>query len=637
MPRIIATLKGCLAGTLVASFAIISIARGAEAPATPPRKNTFIVDELWSQPSRPTQMNPFHEGVTVIQGLDQLVYSPLWEIDSVSHKQFPDLAATMPEAVSTSNTVFRFKVRTGLAWSDGVPFTADDVVFSINMLMHYEQLGISNYLRKIVKRVKVLDDNTIEIETNEPTQRLAQQLGVNIATSHFRIVPEHIWSKVNPVTYSNYPPVGIGPYKLDSVGKAGVVWRRRDDWQLSDVGKIVGKPAPEFVVFRTHQSQDAVIASLLKGEMDLATSMSPASLDTILAPGSKLGTWSKNFPWANMDDPCSKGIHFNTAKPPFDRADVRWALALALNLQEVSISAFSGMLRAGVLAVPPTAILTQRYYRPMLPWLHSFALADGYRPFDDSYAKRVSSALRRTGTQGVPADRAGSEAAFGIGWWRFDRKEASKLLLHAGFIKSGRQWLMPDRSVWSIAINAPAGFEVEPNSIAHAVAKQWQEFGIDARVVEMPPEAFFESATRGLFSAGAYWAGSCAMGPDLLEELGDWHSRYVVPLGGKSSYNRDRFVDAALDDFLDRLTEVPPDSNEAAALGIKVLQEFVTQLPSIQMFGTTQILPYSTHYWTNMPTDSNPYGIPWSWWANFKFLLPQLKQVGAPVKNSSAR
>ena len=338
-----------------------------------------------------------------------------------------------------------------------------------------------------------------------------------------------------------------------------------------------------------------------------------------------------------MDDPCSKGIHFNTAKPPFDRADVRWALALALNLQEVSISAFSGMLRAGVLAVPPTAILTQRYYRPMLPWLHSFALADGYRPFDDSYAKRVSSALRRTGTQGVPADRAGSEAAFGIGWWRFDRKEASKLLLHAGFIKSGRQWLMPDRSVWSIAINAPAGFEVEPNSIAHAVAKQWQEFGIDARVVEMPPEAFFELATRGLFSAGAYWAGSCAMGPDLLEELGDWHSRYVVPLGGESSYNRDRFVDAALDDFLDRLTEVPPDSNEAAALGIKVLQEFVTQLPSIQMFGTTQILPYSTHYWTNMPTDSNPYGIPWSWWANFKFLLPQLKQVGAPVKDLSAR
>ena len=581
-------------------------------------------------------MNPFHEGVTLIQGLDQLIYSPLWEIDTTSLKQFGDLAATMPEPVSPTNTVFRFRIRTGLAWSDGIPFTAHDVAFSLHMLMHYQQLGISNYLRKLVKHAEALDDVTVEIETNQSTRRLSRELGVTIANSQFRVVPEHIWSKVNPVTYSNYPPVGIGPYKLESVSRAGAVWRRRDDWQRSDVGAIRGKPAPEFVLFRTHQAQDVVLTALRTGQIDLATSMSPAGLPAILAPNTRVQTWSNRFPWGNMDDPCSKGIHFNTARPPFDRADVRWALALALNLQEVSISTFSGLLRAGVLAVPPTAILTEHYYRPMLPWLQSFTLPDGYRPFDRSYAERVASALHRTGVKGIPMTKAEREAAFGIGWWRYDRKEASRLLLAAGFTRSERKWLTPDGQGWTIAIVASAGFEVLPNSLAHAVAKQWQQFGIDVRVVEMPPEAFFESATRGLFSVGAYWAGSCAMGPDILDQMAGWHSRYLAALGSESSYNRERFVDSTLDGLLEQLAAVPPDGDEAVTLGIEILKEFVAKMPSIQMFGTTQIIPHSNRYWTNLPDVANPYGVPWSWWTNFKFLLPQLRQVEPDNTSSSA-
>jgi peptide/nickel transport system substrate-binding protein len=153
----------------------------------------------------------------------------------------------------------------------------------------------------------------------------------------------------------------------------------------------------------------------------------------------------------------------------------------------------------------------------------------------------------------------------------------------------------------------------------------------------MPPDAFFESATRGLFSVGAYWAGSCAMGPDILDQIGGWHSRYIVPLGSESSFNRDRYDDPVTDGLLDRLAAVSPESRDAAALGIEVLKQFVARMPSIQMFGTTQILPYSTRYWTNMPTDENPYGVPWSWWTNFKFLLPQLRQTGLAPEGSSVR
>jgi peptide/nickel transport system substrate-binding protein len=591
-----------------------------------PRNETLIVDELWSPSTRATQMNPYHEGVTLIQGLDQLVFSPLWEIDAITHEQFPDLAASMPNPVTGSNnTIFRFQIQSGLSWSDGVPFTASDVVFSINMLLTYKQLGVSNYLRNLVKKAKVIASDTVEIETYKPTFRLAQELGVSIANSQFRIVPEHIWSGVNPVTYSNYPPIGIGPYRLQSATRTAVLWRRREDWEHSDVGKIAGKPVPEYVLFRKHEPENVVVGALLNGQLDLATSLSPSSLAEILTPGSLVAPWSRTFPWGNMDDPCSKGIHFNVAQDPFDRADVRWALALSINLQAVSISAFSGLLRAGVLEVPPTTILTERYYRPMLDFLQSFALEDGYHPFDSTYPRRMALRLQRMGVAGVPTERVGQENAFGLGWWRYDRKEAAKLLTNRGFSKVGRQWQMPDGKEWTFTINAPEGFEILPNRLAHAVSEQWQQFGIRAQVVEMPPDTFFESATRGLYSAGAYWAGSCAMGPDIFDQIGTWHSRFFVPPGAETSYNRIRYTDDVTDKLLDQLAASAPNSDGAVSLGIAVLERLVTQLPSIQMFGTTQIVPYSSAVWDNMPSEANRYAAPWWWWTNFKFILPHLR------------
>jgi peptide/nickel transport system substrate-binding protein len=614
-----------------------AIARDDTMMAGLSRSNTLIVDELWSPSAKATQMNPYHEGVTLIQGLDQLVFSPLWEIDSRTHTQFPDLAATMPEPVPGSNTVFRFEIRSGLTWSDGIPFTAHDVVFSIQMLSAHKQLGVSNYLRSLIKRVEAVDASTVEIETYNPTFRLAQQLGVSIANSQFRIVPKHIWEGVNPVTYSNYPPIGIGPYQLQSATRAAVLWRRRDDWQHSDVGRIVGKPVPEYILFRKHEPENVVVGALLDGRLDLATSLSPSSLAEILTPGSRVAPWSRAFPWGNMDDPCSKGIHFNIAQAPFDRPEVRWALALSINLQAVSISAFDGLLRAGVLEVPPTAILTELYYRPMLDWLESFALEDGYHPFDSTYPKRMASTLQHMGVADAPTDRAAQETAFGLGWWRYDRKEAAKLLTEAGFSKPGRQWQTPDGKEWALAINAPEGFEILPNRLAHAVAEQWQQFGIRAEVVEMPSDTFFESATRGLYSAGAYWAGSCAMGPDIFDQIGTWHSRFFVPPGAETSYNRARYRDKHTDELLDELAATAPGSEAAVGLGIEVLKAMVAKLPSIQMFGTTQIVPYSSAVWTNLPSKDNPYAAPWWWWTNFKFILPHLKQATVAGEAPSIR
>ena len=59
---------------------------------------------------------------------------------------------------------------------------------------------------------------------------------------------------------------------------------------------------------------------------------------------------------ANLDDPCERGISFNTTVAPYDKWQVRWALALATKIDDVSIATFSGMLRASPIHVPPISI-----------------------------------------------------------------------------------------------------------------------------------------------------------------------------------------------------------------------------------------------------------------------------------------
>src|SRR5262245_35347509 len=100
-----------------------------------PRKETLVVDTLSGRVGNPRRMNPYLEGNNGAQGLHQRAYSNLWDIDTVKGTQYPALAASMPEALDGTFTKWRFKVRAGLAWSDGAPFSSADVVFTARMAL----------------------------------------------------------------------------------------------------------------------------------------------------------------------------------------------------------------------------------------------------------------------------------------------------------------------------------------------------------------------------------------------------------------------------------------------------------------------------------------------------------------------
>lgn len=615
------------AAALAAGVAAVSASAQEMTDVGTPRAETLIVDMLNARVGNPTNMNSYQQGVTINHGLHQMAMSLLWDIDTAAGEQIPVLAAAMPEPLDDNFTRFRVPLREGLTWSDGEAFTADDVIFTDNMIRSTEALAYSKAYTGVIASMTKVDDHTIEIETTRPTPRLSVVLGSVIYGNAFYVVPQHVWEGEDPATFTNFPPVTISAYKYSEHDPNGswFLWEKRDDWQNTDVGQMIGEPAPDYVLFRSYGTEERRVLAMANNEMDILTDISPESLDILQTQNENVRAWFADFPYANLDDPCERGIHFNTAVAPYDQWQTRWALALAMDLERASIATFSGMLRASPLAIPPTEVLMNTYHEPMTEWLTSFELEDGYKPFDPDYAVRLAERLRSEGIENIPEDPEAARELFGVGWWKHDPEKATELLQQAGFTQDGGRWLKPDGTPWEITIFAPADFEVQSQRLAFAAANEWTQFGIPTQVQQMQAGAFFTAENAGNYEVGSYWGSSCAIIPDLFVRMEGWHKDYVRPVGTPASSNQARYVDDELSTLIDRLRGMPANDPEIVDVGTDILKELVGGLPVIEMFGTSKFVPVNQTYWTNYPSAENYYEGPWWWWSNFKFIAARLE------------
>lgn len=595
-----------------------------------PRNQTLIVDILSGRAADPDRMNPYMPGaVPMDSGLHQLIYSNLWEIDTVKGKQIPDLAATMPEPTDATNTKFTFKLQEGLTWSDGTEFTAADVEYTSDMLLKTKELGYSGYFSSLVKSMKAVDKYTIEVETVNPETRLAQKLGVVIWGTSFRVMPKHIWEKEDPTKYKFTDPIGVGPYKLKQRDPQGnwFLYEKRDDWQKSDVGKLVGEPGPQYVLFKYFGPEEKRIMAAISHDMDVLQDITPESWDVLRQKNKYAQAWYENFPYADMNDPCERGMSFNASKAPYDNPDVRWALTLMTDIKNVSMATFGGMLRVSPIMMPPISVLQENYHKPMTSWLKDFQLSDGYKPFDQSYATDMVEMLKQQGIKGLPDSEQAAVDTFGVGWFKYDPAQAAKLLEKAGFKKNGDKWMKPDGTPWTLTINAPANFEVESMRLAFAVADSWRKNGIDVNVQQMDAATFWDSESTGNFDVGSYWP-ACGLIPDATANLQGWHKQYVVPTGQQAPGNRNRWANDRVSQLIDELNGLQSDDPKVIPNITEINKEFVQGMPFIPMFGTSKFVPVDTYYWTGFQTAKNEFEGPWWWWSQFKFYTPHYKPTG---------
>lgn len=162
---------------------------------------------------QPKYINPLYAGVNdVDQDLTSLTYSGLFKFDE-QKKLVPDLAESY--TVSTDTKTYVIELKKGIKFADGKPFTANDVVFTFDMIQNPE---VASPLSAAFQGVKIdrLNDNEVSFTLKESYAPFLESLTVGI-------LPEHIWSDISPtairIAANNLKPIGTGPWKFNKMVK----------------------------------------------------------------------------------------------------------------------------------------------------------------------------------------------------------------------------------------------------------------------------------------------------------------------------------------------------------------------------------------------------------------------------------
>ena len=213
------------AGTTAASENLVDLESGSEEASGEAAQGGTIVIAVTADPQN---VNPLYVVDQTSFNIQQALYSPFFEI--VGGEMF--YGNGLCEKVETNEAcdTFTLTLKPDLKWHDGEPLTADDVVFTMEVLVDesqnvpYSSYGFVN--GEPVKAEKV-DDRTVTLTLSAPS---AGFLG---GLSQVYCIPKHIYEGVENIGSSelNNSPVGSGPFKFEEY-RSGEYFRvsRFDDW-----------------------------------------------------------------------------------------------------------------------------------------------------------------------------------------------------------------------------------------------------------------------------------------------------------------------------------------------------------------------------------------------------------------------
>jgi peptide/nickel transport system substrate-binding protein len=227
-----------------------------------PRECTLIVDCLDQSCAGQIQdydsFHPYLPGTTSRTGYNFL-YEPLYFYNAYSESGdniIPWIATG--HQYNEDFTEVTVQIRPGVEWSDGQPWTARDLVFTIEMLRaNAPELTFSVDMEKWVKEAVVVDDLTARIVLSAPNPRFIFSYFTHNFDNGVPIVPEHIWKEQDPKTFKNLDmvqglPVFSGPYRLVLSSPDQRVWDLR--WRQSlENRNFLDRLYQGLAAFRRHQ------------------------------------------------------------------------------------------------------------------------------------------------------------------------------------------------------------------------------------------------------------------------------------------------------------------------------------------------------------------------------------------------
>ncbi|MDA8443259.1 MAG: ABC transporter substrate-binding protein [Peptococcaceae bacterium] len=194
---------------------------------TPQTGGTFI---NWMKDD-PKSLDPTNCGDVDSYDVQLNIYDGLLTWDKSGKSVIPDLAVALP-TVSADGLTYTFKLRQGVKFQNGDPFTADDVVYSFNRLANHDIASTGESYYSVIKGmdavynakattvagVKKIDDYTVQFTLNSPSRTFMDV----IAMPYAYIVDKKYTSALASQADLSAHPMGTGPFKF-------VEWNKGQD------------------------------------------------------------------------------------------------------------------------------------------------------------------------------------------------------------------------------------------------------------------------------------------------------------------------------------------------------------------------------------------------------------------------
>jgi len=251
------------------------------------------------------------------------VFDHLAARDLKTGKVGPSLATAWR---NLDDTTWEVKLRPGVRFHDGTPFTARDVKASFDRVLDPEKKLTARSTHVKIKSVEALDDHTARFKTDGPYPLFVERMTALVMQSE-KVIREkgHEWMQENPI--------GTGPYKL-------VRWARKQEHLLVRNDDYWGpKPAFKYVRVRIIPEQATQIAELISGGVDVIKAVPPDQMDVINKSGAARTSSSPILRTAMLQlDQAAR-----TGPNPFTDRRVRQAANLAVDVDGIIKHVLNGL------------------------------------------------------------------------------------------------------------------------------------------------------------------------------------------------------------------------------------------------------------------------------------------------------
>ncbi|MGO2660380.1 ABC transporter substrate-binding protein [Mycetocola reblochoni] len=276
-------------------------------------EDTMLINADKGNPLFDRNFNPY---ITNARTAARWIYEPLILINPLDGAEHPWLADSWEQPDPRTITMH---IRDGVTWSDGEPFTAEDVAFTFQLIKDSPELDIYGAWQHL-DSVEVDGDTVTLALQSDDTPALA-------IIGKTMIVPEHLWSDVeDPSTYRNEDPVGTGPFVLGNYNDQQYSVDRNPDYWQADKIEI------EHIVLPSTNNQ-----------LDTVTRGYDWSYSFISDVSGTWGAASPNNKWW-FPNAGVIGLMPNNDVAPFDDVHVRRGIALALDRDSIAEVASEGYM-----------------------------------------------------------------------------------------------------------------------------------------------------------------------------------------------------------------------------------------------------------------------------------------------------